>query len=56
MNRYPKDKATAKNFVWNSQEKIEKRVGGGGGGIHSPGHRRVRMAEICRGYNLGSGK
>ena len=35
MDRYPKDEATAKNFVWNkssshSQEKLEKPVGGGG--------------------------
>ena len=33
MDRYPKDEATAKNFVWNkssshSQEKLEKPVGG----------------------------
>ena len=37
MDRYPNDEATAKNLVWNksssqSQEKLEKPVGGGGRG------------------------
>ena len=51
MDKCPKDEPTGKNLVCNKSsshfwEKLEKPVGGGGGGIHPSGHRKVKTYPL----------
>ena len=59
MDRYTKDEPTGKSLVCKkalpiSEKNWKKLLGGGGGGIHPPGHRRVKMLKwqpflpVCR--------